>query len=377
MSALGKCSGIIPLLLLMSFRRRPLSPEPQENQPINPPANVAPAVVRSPLRDISPPPAPLFPQHEDDIEMEPRRRLPVNSSLNNAPVAGSSKEKKQDRPIAGLPSRHPRTSTGSTSDQSESKTVRKVSAAERATLVYAGSQAQTVTSPYFERSAASGSSKLDFHLDPTGRQAKQTLPDPGPSSHPGDFDFELFDDMDQENAPPAKIDKGKGRADASNSSSKTLSSALGDDNSSDYGMDDSNDFADPAFLEDLAKVEKAALSSGGSVPSSHVSSDPVQAPIGALPARSSPASVKAPPSEVIEIDDSDDEMLGNDDKENEPVATRHVRRRTEDAENPFLSSPGQPSTILSQKRMPMSQKTGKPVILAKKQSDIIDLSESD
>ncbi|KAF8907305.1 hypothetical protein CPB84DRAFT_300216 [Gymnopilus junonius] len=353
---------------------RPLSAKTQNAEPPASPNPAPAATVRSPLRDICPPPMPMFPQHEDDVEMEPRRRLPANSSLNDAPVASSSKEKKQDRPIIGLPSRHPRTSTGSVSEQSDEakgKNTKNVPAAERATLVYAGSHSKSTTSPYFGNRATASWSKspksqnLDFNFEPTSGQARRTLPATS-TERPAEqsFDFDFLDEMDQENHAP-QIDKGKRRADD-------------EDGSSDYGMNDSNDFADPSFLEDLDKVEKAALSSGGSIPSSHFSSDPSHGAAISLLAKSSPSSAQVPPSEIIEIGDSDDEMLGNDDKENKPVAARHVRRRTEDNENPFLTnSNSRPSTPSSQSRLPMSQKTGKPVILAKKPSDIIDLSDSD
>ncbi|KDR78871.1 hypothetical protein GALMADRAFT_137857 [Galerina marginata CBS 339.88] len=398
---------------------RPSSPQPEAQIP-------AVVAVRSPLRDISPPPMPSFPQHNDDVDMEPRRRLPATSYLHNVPEPSGSKEARNDRPVIGLPSRHTRTSTGGASDKNEEAEGNgRATFAERATLTFAGSQKKG-TSSYFNGNAAasgSGSSRrpkddintavenLDFNFEPTGGQMRRTFLHSSPAGSPTQadpFDFDFLDEVGQENKrppPQAAINKGKGRADVSmGGSSLQPPHRIGDDASSDYGMDDDKDFANPNFLEDLDKLEKAALqtahppssgSGSGSVSGSHGSSllssssvaltDKNSVIVKSRPPAVMPPSTHAPRStvhhdEIIEIDDSDDDMiLEADDKENEPVATRHVRRRTEDDGNEAGVS-SRSSTFASQIRSkpPMlSQKTGRPIVLATNADDIIDLSDSD
>ena len=231
---------------------------------------------------------------------------------------------------------------------------------------------------------------LDFNFSPTTRQTTRLYRPPSPSTsldvplnvqtqrQDKSFDFDLLDEIvPDENQPPPLAQqtqqkkpsfttlppshdlKGKGRAKPSSGSLLKVDDASSDD----YGMMgiDDNDFADADFLANLSRVEKEALSSGkdtnesqvsnaGGVDSSFMSmggssgsfivvdgeknsgsgSGSGSGP-GPAPIPSSSSSLKAAEQlEIIEIGSSDDEMLGTDDKENEPVATRHVKRRTED-----------------------------------------------
>lgn len=177
---------------------------PIENQP--PPSE--PALARSPLRNISPPPVPAFPQRDDDANLEPRRQVPSCSVLRAwIPDPSSSGEKK----IVPLPTRHSRMSGG------ENEDVRKPSIAERSTLVYAGtSQSRSATSSHFASSGHNSRSStlevnkvehLDFNMRPTGRQLSRTLPSPSPEPptpnqgaqlEPSPFDFDFLDEMDEQ-----------------------------------------------------------------------------------------------------------------------------------------------------------------------------------
>jgi len=328
-------------------------------EPVEPVA----AAVRSPLRDISPPPAPAFPQHNDDIEMEPRRRLPEASSLNSASTTGGGD--RQSRPIAGLPSRLGKTSTGGPNDLSD---------AEPSSL--------STSSPYFrgnseasnfigKKSVNAPVQQLDFNFESTWRQVQPTLPSPPYDPPNVSFDFDFFDDLDQENQPPLPDDKGKGRQ----ISAPMVIDDLGSD---EYDMDDENDFADPMFLENIDKLEKAALQRGTSVistnnpPSGSVSilggsttsdvslrtSARIITGGSSVKARTAPLATME--DDVIEIDDSGDEILEAEDKENAPVPTRHIRRKIETKEHSQNQSRSQ---------------RNRPVILAAHPEDVIDLSD--
>lgn len=233
--------------------------------------------------------------------------------------------------------------------------------------------------------------KLDFNVSPTTRQLTR-LYRPSPSTSADiplrvqlqqqnqdkSFDFGLLDEIDpDQNQPPAPVHqkpssvglppsrdlKGKGRAEPYSpfvNHSKESLSKIDDASSDDYGMMgiDDNDFADAEFLENLDRVEMEALSGGDAngahapsatesvgLPSSSVNmgasfgsfvlvdgDKKTSAPAFASITSSSSSKKPIEQLEIIEIgsSDEDDEMLGTDDKENEAVATRHVKRRTED-----------------------------------------------
>ena len=193
-------------------------------------------------------------------------------------------------------------------------------------------------------------------------------------------------------------------------------------------MGDDHDFADAEFLEKLDKVEMEALmvdgphvpsAEGAGFPSSSVlgfgrmgessvsgsgSGSYVIVHGGKKPSSSDSASAPIISSskkaiehlDIIEIEssDEDDEMLGTDDKENEPVATRHVKRRTEDLDegmketgrglfanqgwNPPLNggSSGRRNGGLGIQSQDLIQGL-KPRVLGTRPDDVIDLSDSD
>ncbi|KAF8183962.1 hypothetical protein BJ912DRAFT_975749 [Pholiota molesta] len=297
------------------------------------------------------------PEHDDDIEMEPRRRLPAASSLNNHPIASTSTNAPQTRPIIALPSRHTRTSLASNiNDETEMEIVTN----NTSTLGSAELHKITASkSAYFDASAGSNSrtassSKQANDLDFTFAVTSQT-------QHAGakdaSFDFDFLDELDDENLPP-RVDKGKAPE-------------------HDYGMDDI-DFGDADFWDNVDKVIEKAVADGdapmapvhhppssasASASGSGVSSSYVRLDKKMTAGKSDRSSAPAPTQalDVIEINDSDEDMYEAEDKENQPVPTRRVRQRMDvNREGPALS-----------------QRTGRPVILAKSPEDVIDLSDSD
>jgi hypothetical protein len=259
------------------------------------------------------------------------------------------------------------------------------------------------------------------------------------------FDFDFLDEIDpDQNQPPAPAQqesssrvtlappldlKGKGRAEPYSpfvDQSKKSQCKIDDAGSDDYGMMeiDDNDFANPKFVEDLYRVEMEALGGrdtngaqapslveGVGLPSSSVSmgeSSGSYVLVDGDKKISSSASISAPITsssstkpikqlEIIEIDsDEDDEMLDTDDKENEPVATRHVKRRMEDLDeevrergrgllasqgwDPPLSGSSRITGLKSQTQNQNRSQNGtqglKSRVLAMSE-DVIDLSDSD
>lgn len=331
-------------------------PEPQPEEDPPQPLQQAAAIMRSPLREISPPPSPpLFPQRNDDEDLEPRRRkVPKNNSPSSSIPTS--------RPIAGLPSSL--TSLGG------------VSTARSATLVGSNS-----TSPHFpfsgpqinvvsvENARSAKGRGMGLNLPPTIRQTAPNLPSP-PTQEPDEasFDFELLDELD-ENQPPSKpianSNKGKGRA-ADAMTTKTKAE-LSDEfpSSDDYGIDNMND----DFWRELDEAEASADRSSLCAPATTSSSSSglgsswsaVERKTGGVATRDTLA--LSAPLEVISID-SDDDLMSTEDKENVPVPTRHVRRRTEDDWEGFGGGPSQ-------------RRDRRPVILATNPDDILDLTDSE
>ncbi|PPQ99140.1 hypothetical protein CVT24_009330 [Panaeolus cyanescens] len=262
-------------------------------------------IPRSPLGDISPPPCAPVQEHQDDIDMEPKRRVPSSSTtLQHTPGAAGV-----PRPMMNLPSR-----------------------------------AVSTNSPYFNQlpvptgsgthqNKASGISSsgtiFDFNLQPTPRQAAQSLG--GAKDANDNFDWDFFDEvensMNQAPLPAAAPMKGK----------EPNPHPPSDD--FDF-MDDQ--FDDPAFLQELAKMDDTPA------------------------VRSRPAIHSTAKSDVIDLTDSEsDDDLKAENKENQPVATRHVRRRVSSDEDIIATSPVRSQNpTWSQGRIPNSQP-----------SEIIDLSD--
>jgi hypothetical protein len=158
------------------------------------------------------------------------------------------------------------------------------------------------------------------------------------------FDFDLLNEVDDnENAPPrSSNDKGKGRA-VDQHSPHLL------DGSSDYEIDEEDMFADDNFWEVLDRVEKEALDGELS------NTQPKSKGVGS---NTLPTSSLASVHDVIELDNDSDEA----DKENAFVPMRHVRRRKED---------------LARGRSPVRQPTGKNKAGVIDFSNVIDISDSD
>jgi RecQ-mediated genome instability protein 1 len=311
------------------------------------------SIMRSPLREISPPPSPpLFPQRNDDEDLEPRRRKVPKNNSSSSSIATS-------RPIAGFPSLN---SLGG------------VSTARSATLVGSNS-----ISPHFpfsgpqinvlsvENARSAKGRGMGLNLQPTIRQTAPNLPSP-PTQEPDEasFDFELLDALDENqphSTPIVNSNKGKGRA-ADATTTKT-GAELSEEfpSSDDYGIDNMNDDFWRELDEAEASADRSAPATTFSSSSGLGSSwSAVGRKTGGVATRDTPA--LSAPLEVITID-SDDDLTSAEDKENVPVPTRHVRRRTEDGWE-GLGGGG-----LTQRR------EGRPVVLATNPDDILVLTDSE
>lgn len=346
----------------------------------------------------------LVQRHTDDVSMEPRRRIPLFPNPLFPEVVEFTWPGKVERPIAALPSRMGRTSTGSNAEDDHGMVTRPTRA-QRATLAFAGSKdiKPASASRYFDNTGRAAESSalskaardqaitvalqgnnLDFTLTPTPRQLVRTIPTsppvPRPSESNGAFDFDLLDEfgVDENQAPPPRVDKGKAPdrhqplflPDTPPAKVQELFA-----NSDDYAMDD--DFPPDFRWDDVDEVEKAAASVPGSsnigrhttpssgVHSSHTMIDTSTEDRKPSLSRINSAGPAAPPRvllDVIEIDDSDEEM---EDKENQPVPARHVRQRMTKERPSFGAAPA------------LSQRTGRPVVQAVNPDDVIDLSDSE
>ena len=291
--------------------------------------------VRSPLRDISPPPLPVvIPAVNDDEDLEPRRR------------------------------RIPTRNTDALASQAQS---------------IAKSDA-TGVSPYFSAALAakSGPKSMVQRLDkPLGdiSSLKVSSPTfiapPPPSPGPDDEDFWASDQGPMNggnvsNGTEMSTDKQHEQGKA-NGKGKAVNQRTEDlDDFEDDGMD-----FDPKFLEGVDAVEKEAynrimgppLSSG--LRSISVSNDKSRS------STTAPTSTGRSVTQAIEVITIDDDDEGDaEDKENVPVPTRHVRRRTEDDGRGALGA----RALTGSQR---SRDPGRPTILAKTPSAVIDLSDSD
>lgn len=297
-----------------------------------------PPTTRAPLRDISPPPPTL---HDDDIDMEPRRRLPATSFSNehHDPVSNDS------RPIKPLPSH-------------QLKQITKLTERDHRGSHCNAKQPKVMNQSIAQRRHSKGTAASSAF--PSGQPLRNR-------EKRSSLDFDLLDQVDNDENMPQRPSTSKGKKRVIYpSDGKRIPS----DDSSDYGMDDENDFADASFLATLDKVERDALRGKASSSTQLISKidggnrgscssqtfSPTERPISSFAAR----------SQVIEIDDEDP------DKENAFVPMRHVRRRTEDyKESPRGRSPTSQKWIASQDS---TQKNVKPTVAS---DNVIDISDSE
>lgn len=270
-----------------------------------------PRALRAPLRDISPLPPTL---HDDDIDMEPRRKRPTSNSLAEPTIATSS----NPRSIKSLPNRLRK--SGEISERERDK-------------------------------------KSETESIPPGQRVQNSPT----RERQGSFDFDLITEADDiENMPQRPSQhKGKGRAIEQHSPQKRHPP---DGYSSDYGIDEENMFEDDGFWEVLDRVEKEALEDGersNTQSKSKVDSDGSQKPSTAQPTPS-----VASANDVIELDDDSDEDAN---KENAFVPMRHVRRKTEELVR------GRSPTASQNKRQPSRNKKATVITPC----DVIDISDSD
>ena len=212
-----------------------------------------------------------------------------------------------------------------------------------------------------------GTTDIDLLLSPKRREIQKTflITSPPPSAGPEGEDFWASDNVGpvSDNARVSnnnQIEKGKGKE-------KEKVTNYGED--LDFFEDDSMDF-DPKFLEGLDTIEKEAYNRITAPPSSALlsisrSSDKSCSSAVALPSMGISA---IQTTEVITIEDDEDGDA--DDKENVPVPTRHVRRRTEADGRGGLGA----RALSGSQR---SRDPARPTILAKTASAVIDLSDSD
>jgi len=287
---------------------------------------------RSPLRDISPPPVPAFPPRDED-DLNRARRIPANATMIPEPMP----PQREDGARPTIPLR---------------RSVRALNAQD------------ATASPYFAP--------------------------PPPANRDAMVDVEIPDDVDYCDA------------------------------SSDYGMD--TDFEDASFLNEINRAEQKALAANHQhhqqADATMADSEPYVRADARAPSHASlssggllsgativaTTSTLAPsptilrtnaglqPSiSVISLDDSDESQ--DEEKENQPVPTRQVRQRMsfldtdeedEDIFNDENSAPPRlpsqaPATGRSQpygSQPPQSQRRdGRPVILATRSEDIIELSD--
>lgn len=310
---------------------------------LNNQTQIQPSVeVRSPLRDISPPLSPLIPNMNDDEDIGPRRR---------------------------------RVPTRNTDAQ-------RTSAAE---------VDATSISPYFSNTRASksgaqstgtlpdnglGTTEIDLVLSPKRREVRRPFiiaspPSPGPEDFWGNEDERPMNRGDAKKGAQLSNDKqdeqGKGKG---KGKGKERATNYRPESSDDF-EDDSVDF-DPKFLEVLDTAEKEAYDrimvppSSSALPSTSGSSDKSRSSTATQLSTSRSVTQAI---EVITIEDEDDNGDAED-KENVPVPTRHVRRRTDEDGRGRLSA-----RVLSGSQR--ARDPGRPTILAKTASAVIDLSDSD
>ena len=297
---------------------------------------------RAPFRDISPR---LATPHDDDIDMEPRRKEPTNISVGEQHIDMSI----NPRSIKPLPGR--RRKSG------------KISGSENTEIVKLGTSHLEITSGR----SRPNPDKVVISVEDVRDSMEPKPPEPPePEQHVqnslrnrrGSFDFELLSEVDDhENAPPSKS-KSKGRVLDSSSQKGPPPDAI----SSDYGLDDANMFADDDFWEVLDRVEKEALEDGERL-CTHSKSNHDGDECGYSQTLSTAVPTSSLAHDVIELQtDSDEEA----DKENTFVPMRHVRRKTENA---FRGR----SLTTSQDR-DQSKTKGSVVV---NPCDVIDISDSD
>ena len=302
---------------------------------------------RAPLRDISPRPATL---HDDDVDMEPRRKRPTSISLDEQNNATSS----NPRSMKSLPNRLRKSGEMSENDHKADANL-EGSTSSHLKTISGRSMPFRDTSVISVGDSTFTSTRMEF-VPPQPERQNSSGRDKWAS-----FDFDLLTELDDsENAPPKPSQyKGKGRAMYPYS---PLKHHPPDGHSSDYGIDEENMFEDDGFWEVLDRVEKEALKDGERPNTQSISyvGDGYSQRLSTGPATPSLASG----NDVIELEDSDEDA----NKENAFVPMRHVRRKTEE-----LSRGRSPTTASQNKRQLSSQRRKKVTTPC----EVIDISDSD
>ncbi|KAK2463433.1 hypothetical protein APHAL10511_004519 [Amanita phalloides] len=247
----------------------------------------APTSSRSPLRDIPPPPQPEPFYNDDEILENRKRRIPqVSITVTDAHVAPTQVK---NRPIAS---------------------------SSRAAYASARATTTSTTSPYFPSASQLGTQnrKTSRPLFAQGSIIDMTQDDidkPNPTHH--NAQQRIVNSRRVEEATRTRDGKqGNGR------SADTKGKGI---NVIDEDEFDESIFLDQALLESLDRAEMEALRTSNEPtpipPSGRTSSTPFSNGIS-----------RRANSDVIELADDDDDDC--EDKENIPVATRHVRQRTDD-----------------------------------------------
>ncbi|KAG5651361.1 hypothetical protein H0H81_008930 [Sphagnurus paluster] len=311
-----------------------------------------PAVIRTPLREISPPPSPPPMHHGNDEELEPRRRRVPNHAPILDPLRPESSSKRT-----------------------------------------------TTTSSYFTSATASGSTSRSqtligsepsnplLSLSPTLGQTRRPYDSLPPS--PGPEDEHFWSDEDLQPPPPQQPQpqhelhtrrKGKSTANANaqnhnsaghtrntqatrSASTDASTKAKVGNNTLKASISMSSDEFDDGFMFDndmLAGLDAIeALNSTTSLP----------LPTTGSSSRTSSSMVEGGTRRALDVITIEDDSDG-DDKENLPVPTRHVRRR-------FDGGSGNGSGMSQGSASQRARDPGRPVVLARTASDVIDLSDSE
>ncbi|KAF9456620.1 hypothetical protein BDZ94DRAFT_1275214 [Collybia nuda] len=289
-----------------------------------------------------------------ELEIAPESRVPLVHVPNNEPQWRNQHNLSESRPplreISPPPS--PPSAHHINDDEDLEPRRRRVPGRVPDVLTLASSVASPPQSniqkinrsSHFTSIETNAAELVDLVVSPPRRTAKplfvQTKPSP-------------FHD---ENVEPLKLsEKGKEKEQESDWSSD--------------GFGDESMELDPDFLERLDRVEKEAYGHAEKVPPASFT-ESSRADSSALSGRSQTfvvvqSQISEPVIDVITIEDDEEEG----DKENSPVPTRHVRRRTEDVSGEVIS----PEPATSQR----TREPGRPVILARTPSDVIELSDSE
>ncbi|KAF8632264.1 hypothetical protein AX15_002009 [Amanita polypyramis BW_CC] len=255
----------------------------------------AAATIRSPLRDISPPPPPELPRNDDEVLENRKRRVPSTSmTLTNSHTAPIQVENRLIASSSRVASAIAHDS--STSPYFPPSTQSEIRNTQTGRPLFAQGSIIEITQ---DEPVSVSASQRNSQNNPPRSGHQEVIP-------------RITETVPKLNGRPGDT-KGKGKA-------KGKAEALDIADEGDE-FDENDFFIDQELLESLEHAEMEALQSVRTEATSML----LSSRLGSLPSYNNTAHTPAI-RDVIEIADDDCE-----DKENIPVATRHVRRRTDTA----------------------------------------------